>query len=420
MDTVSQKHSFPKVGLLLLGFIALAIANGSRQSYGVFLPALVKELGASNAKLSAAFSIIHLVNGSLAPFVGRSIDIYPPRPIFLLGTFLVTLAFALLGFIKELWHIYILVALLLAPGISCIGLTAVNTMITRYFVAGRGTALGFVAMGSGVGTFLYLFFSSILISRLGWRETFWFWGGLQLLILLPLVLKVLTIPKEDEPKGSHINQNQRNRTSIPWRSRNFILIYLLVILFTMANFIFLMYTVLFAQSKGLTYVYAAQAFSLVGISNALGSMILGSLSDLFRHRIMSLVLAIGLVIAALVLILALPTNYPLLIVSSILFGLGMGGYYPILPVLVGELFDHNQIGSIYGATLLAGGIGAFVGPVVGGRVYDLTTSYSFTMGIALVFALLAISIALLLVMKNVHKKEDYHDYVNKGSCRKPA
>ncbi|HWI54559.1 MAG TPA: MFS transporter, partial [Desulfobacteria bacterium] len=139
----SQKASFSKLGLLILGFTALAIANGTRQGYGVFLPALVKELGASNAKLAGAFSIIHLFNGFLAPMVGKSIDLYSPRRIFLTGSFLVGTAFGLLGLVKELWQIYVIVILVMAPGISCIGLTAVNTLISRSFNERRGAALGF-------------------------------------------------------------------------------------------------------------------------------------------------------------------------------------------------------------------------------------------------------------------------------------
>jgi len=412
VETNGRKLATSKGGLLVLGFIALAIANGSRQGYGVFLPALVKELGSSNASLAGAFSVIHLVNGFLAPIVGRSIDRYPPRPIFLAGTFLVTGAFLLLGLVKYLWQIYLIIGMLMAPGISCIGLTAVNTLVSRYFTAGRGTALGFVAMGSGVGTFFFLFFSSFMISHVGWRGAFWIWGGLQLIILLPLVYKVLAIP-DAEQQGGPVILTYRGHTPVPWRRMTFILLFVSVVFFTMANFIYLMYAVFFAQSKGITYAHATEALSVVGISNTLGSLALSALSDLFRQRAKGLVLAIGLVIAALAVLLVLPVTYPLLLLGSVLFGLGMGGYYPLLPALVGDLFDQDQLGSIYGLALLAGGIGAFVGPVIGGWVYDLTIFYTWIMVTALIFALVAVGTSLLLLIKN--KEEVHNDYLSEGS-----
>ena len=414
MDSIGRKLSSSKGSLLLLGFIAMAIANGSRQGYGVFLPVLVTELGSSNASLAGAFSIIHLINGFLAPLVGRSIDRYPPRPIFVTGTFLVTGAFILLGLAENLWHIYAIIGLILAPGISCIGMTAVNTLISRYFATGRGTALGFVAMGSGVGTFCFMFFSSYLITWIGWRETFWVWGGLQFVILLPLVLKVLAIPKEEQEVNS-IKLSYKKHSPVPWRNRIFILLFFSVIFFTMANFIYLMYAVAYAQSQGVTYSLATGALSLVGISNTLGSLSLVALSDLFRKRTVALVFAIGLVVVALVMILILPLTYPVLIFGSIIFGLGMGGYYPLLPALVGDFFDQEQIGSIYGIILMAGGIGAFAGPVIGGWIYDLTTFYSVTVGMALIFAVIAIGGALYLSMKNLRREEVNHDHVSKGS-----
>lgn len=399
-------RSFSKTGLLVLGFVALAIANGTRQGYGVFLPALVKELGSSNANLAGAFSIIHLFNGFFAPLVGRAIDAYPPRFIFLSGTFLVSIGFFLLGLVKELWNVYGIIIFVMAPGISCIGLTAVNTLISRAFTARRGAALGFVAMGSGVGTFLFLFSSSILIDWMGWRQAFWFWGGLQLLILLPLILKFLNIPEEGlafgEPGKSQIAQLDG---VIPWRNRNFLLIFSSALLFTMANFIYLMYLVAYAKSEGILYIHAAQALSIVGISNAVGSFSLATFSDLFANRTKGLVISVALVTCALFLLAFLPITYPLIVLSSFLFGVGMGGYYPILPALVGEFFGQRRIGAIYGSTLLVGGIGAFIGPVIGGILYDLTGEYFFTFGIALIFALGAISAALLL-SRNVPQYEE--------------
>jgi MFS family permease len=386
--------------------VALAIANGTRQGYGVFLPALIKELGESNAKLAGAFSIIHLFNGFFAPLVGRSIDVYSPRLIFLTGTLLVSTAFGLLGMVKELWHIYVIIILVMAPGISCIGLTAVNTLISRSFDERRGSALGFVAMGSGVGTFVFLFISSILIDWFGWQKTFWFWGAVQLIILLPMIMKFLNKPED----GLELGQSEKSETFrlnavIPWRSQNIILIFCSVLLFTMANFIYLMYFVAYAKSEGILYVYASQALSIVGISNVVGSFSLASLSDLFTNRSKALVTSIGFVTFALFLLTFIPVSYALIVFSSFIFGVGMGGYYPILPALIGELFGQKHIGAIYGSTLLIGGVGAFIGPVIGGLLYDITGEYYFTVGTALIFALVAFSTAILLARKNPQYEE---------------
>jgi len=414
-----RKDRISKTGLLLVGFVSLAIANGSRQGYGAFLPALVKELGSSNAALAGAFSITHLINGFLAPLVGRAVDRYHPRNIFLTGTFLVAGAFLLLGFVENLWQIYIIVCLLFAPGISCIGLTAVNTLISRSFTKRRGTALGLVSMGTGLGTFIFLFFSSILITYIGWRQAYWVWGALQLLILLPLVIIVLSRRNDAEQTEPAVTAVKADRNPLPWRNLNYVLLYIFVILFTMSNFIYLGYVVFFAQSKGITYAQASQALSLVGISSIFGSLILSYLSDLLNHRATGLMLVTGPIVASLCLILLWPTSYPMLLLSSILFGLGTGGYYPLIPALVGDLFNSEQIGSIYGSSLMAGGIGAFIGPIIGGWVYDITQIYAATIMTSLILAVLSVALALLLLNNNMRERRVCHEFVSEGSHQEP-
>ncbi|HWI54959.1 MAG TPA: MFS transporter, partial [Desulfobacteria bacterium] len=178
-----------------------------------------------------------------------------------------------------------------------------------------------------------------------------------------------------------------------------------VFLFTMANFMYLMYVVAFAKSEGIPYIYAAQALSIVGISNAVGSFSLASLSDLFTNRLKGLLVSYSLVAAGLLLLVIMPVSYPLIVFSSFIFGVGMGGYYPIVPALVGELFGQKHIGAIYGTTLLVGGIAAFLGPVVGGLLYDLTGRYYFSIGTALIFALGACGTAALLPGKKPQCEE---------------
>ena len=414
-----RKDRVSKMGLLLVGFVSLAIANGSRQGYGAFLPALVKELGSSNAVLAGAFSITHLINGFLAPIVGRAVDRYHPRNIFLTGTFLVAGAFLLLGFVKDLWHIYFIVGLLFAPGISCIGLTAVNTLISRSFTKRRGTALGLVSMGTGLGTFIFLFFSSILITYIGWRQAYWVWGALQLLILFPLVIIVLSGRNDADQREPEIIAAKADHKPLPWRNFNFVLLFIFVILSTMSNFIYLGYAVLFAQSSGITFAQASQALSLIGISGIFGSLILSYLSDLLTHRAKGLILVTIPIVASLCLILLWPANYPMMLLSSILFGLGTGGSYPLIPALVGDIFDSEQIGTVYGSTLMAGGIGAFLGPIIGGWVYDITKIYSASMIVSLLLAVVSVVLALLLLNNNLRERRIRHEFVGEGSYQEP-
>jgi MFS family permease len=60
----------------------------------------------------------------------------------------------------------------------------------------------------------------------------------------------------------------------------------------------------------------------------------------------------------------------------VLFGLGLGGGAVLVPLLVGECFGLRAFGKILGVVMIAATVGSAVGPVVTGRIFDVTGSYS--------------------------------------------
>lgn len=80
----------------------------------------------------------------------------------------------------------------------------------------------------------------------------------------------------------------------------------------------------------------------------------------------------------------------------------MGGLDPSVTALIGDTFGLRNIGMIMGTLNLAWGIGAAVGPTVGGFIFDLSSSYfvAFLTG-----ALAMLALALLVALINGISKE---------------
>jgi MFS family permease len=65
---------------------------------------------------------------------------------------------------------------------------------------------------------------------------------------------------------------------------------------------------------------------------------------------------------------ALPAFIPI-------FGVALGGCAVLFPLLVGECFGLRAYGQILGAVMLAAALGVATGPILTGRIFDVSGSY---------------------------------------------
>ena len=74
--------------------------------------------------------------------------------------------------------------------------------------------------------------------------------------------------------------------------------------------------------------------------------------------------------------------------ASVVFGLGLGGEYLVIPLMAAELFGVRVLGRALGVVLTADGVAEALAPVLVGRMHDVTGSYvsGFSAAIALALA----------------------------------
>ncbi len=87
-------------------------------SFGVFFTPLIREFGWSRAELSWGFSSVSIFGAIYAPFVGRVVDRYGPRPSQLFGAAVLGCTLMLLASVHSLLQYYALMALCLSLGSS--------------------------------------------------------------------------------------------------------------------------------------------------------------------------------------------------------------------------------------------------------------------------------------------------------------
>ena len=185
-------------GWLIVGvlFFISIIDGGFTYTFSTFLKPLTQEFGWSRAETATAFSLYLLVAGLVLPAWGWLIDHIGARWVFLLSALIDGVALLLLSTVHSLPGFYALY-LLLGVGLAGIGPMPVGKVITQWFVAKRGLAMGIALVGASGGGLVLVPLCGFLIAEFSWRVGYQVLAGLSLFGMLPLVwFFVVNSPQE--------------------------------------------------------------------------------------------------------------------------------------------------------------------------------------------------------------------------------
>jgi MFS family permease len=126
--------------------------------------------------------------------------------------------------------------------------------------------------------------------------------------------------------------------------------------------------------------------SVVLMIAGLGKLLMGVLADRFSAR---RALAFNFLAAALRIILMFSAaNAAVLVLFVIIFGLTVGAPLVLLPMLIAESLGLKRFGSIAGVSAVCQTIGAALGPIGTGRIYDLMGSYNYAFDLFVIACIL--------------------------------
>jgi sugar phosphate permease len=139
---------------------------------------------------------------------------------------------------------------------------------------------------------------------------------------------------------------------------------------------------------------ATKIISLVLASSIAGRLFMGWLSDKVARK--HVMLLIYLLVASAIPLLFFASTPGVLYLFAIVFGLGLGGEYLIIPLMAAELFGVRVLGRVMGIVLTADGVAEATVPYLVGKLHDSTGSYSRGFTILIFIALAgAAAIAML-------------------------
>ena len=172
--------------IVLAAFLNLFFAVGL-VFYGlpVFYTSLVDSLHFSRSQVAQGMFLGYLLVAPAFGFMGALIDRLGARPILRAGALLVALALVLMAGMTHLWQYYIL-CVLGVVGYVLVGPISNQVLVSNWFRAKRGRAMGYAYLGLGFGGVVAPVLAAYLIRWLGWRHAFATIGILIAVVLFPV------------------------------------------------------------------------------------------------------------------------------------------------------------------------------------------------------------------------------------------
>lgn len=387
--------------LVVFGSLGLA-----RFGYSVVLPAMQEDLGLDNtqAGLLATANLVGYL--ALSAIGGALASRYGPRAVISTGLLVVALGMLATG-LADRFGVLLFWRFLTGLGSGASNVPVMGLLTAWFATRRRGFASGICVAGSSIALILVgpavpriLAMSPLL----GWRISWFLFGGLTLLLAAGSALLLRNHPEDrgTTPYGGSPEETAPRRSSgggLRWGSvYRAVPVWHLGAVYVAFGFSYIIYTTFFAKhliaGGGYTPEAAGQLFMVVGRFSLFCGLIWGSVSDCIgRKGALIIVYLIHAVAFGLFALWPAPLGFTL---SAILFGLTAWSIPAIMAAACGDVLGARLAPAALGFITLFFGIGQALGPSVAGAIADATGSFSPAFLLAAgVAALGAIGAALL-------------------------
>ena len=379
-------------------------------SFAVFLVPMQRDLGASAAAVSGAFSLALVVMGVSGLVVGRWLDRHGGRALMSLGSLLAVGVVALWSRVEEVWQLYLVLA---GVGVaaSMVLYEPAFAVLVRWFDRHRGRALLLVTVAAGFASTIFVPTAAALEAALGWRDA---------LLVLAVVLAVTTVlphalvlrgdpadlglgpdggPRRSPPQGRPAH-GLRSTSRRLWGEPRFRWLTLGFALHTLAVIGVAVHLYPFLREQGHGVAFAAGVTGALGALSVTGRLVVTGLFTRFAtlHVVAAVFALQG--VAAVVLLLA-PASPTAAVIFVVGFGIGFGVAAIARPAIVADAYGVSRYATVSAVMGLALVLAKVAGPVSVGVSRSVTGGYAVALG-----GLVVVTLASALALLAAHQADD--------------
>ena len=376
----AQRGFFYGYIVVAASFCIFVVVYGTRFAFGVFFKPLITEFGWTRALTSGALSLSMVVQGLLAIVMGGLSDRLGPRIVLTLCGFLLGLGCLLMSQINTLWQIYVFYGVIIGIGMSGVLVPLLST-VARWFIKRRNVMTGIALTGIGLGSLIAPPVAHRLISRYDWRVSYIILGCL----VFAVGVLAAQFLKRDPTRARHVPSGREGVES-QWlqkgdkgfslreaaHTRQFWMVFGIFACLGFSYFSIMVHIVPHITDLGISAAGGANILAALGGAGIVGN-ILGGAADRIGNKV---VCVIGLIFASATLFwLVSITEVWMFYLFVAVFGVGYGVCITSESPLVAWLFGVSSHGLLLGIISFGFTIGAALGPLLTGYIFDVSGSY---------------------------------------------
>jgi len=402
--------------IVFAAWLVMFVCTAGVDTFSVFLPVLMEELGWASGTLSLGYTIGMVVVAVMSPVAGMLTDKIGPRQTVIIGAIIGGVGLCLTSQISQPWHFYLTLGLIMPIGFSLAYIIPTVATVRRWFTR-KGALMGSLAMtGSGLGVVVFAPLVHSLIASYGWRATYLVLGitmavgasiGGALLIKSPELKG--TYPDGTKPAQAMPTRNEAEYTgrteqwsaSEAMRTSAFWCLILAQIGYFTAIVGLLPHLVTWAQvDVGLPPAAAVSMLSVFVFSSVVGRFITAFISDVlmlrFGRKPMLFLCTIGITLAMFCAPMVSGTASATIFVIWV--GFCYGSCFGLFPTYLGDLFGTANLPTLFGVVFMVISLVCAVGPWGFGVIFDWRGNYDLTFLVTGVLCLLSVIFLGLIKM----------------------
>ena len=373
----------------------LTVEGGTKNSEAVYFHALKDAFGRSATYTSAVFSTAGLIGALSAPLLGILLDRWGARVLFPLAGLTILFAWWASSYATDLWQMFIFYGIFAGIGHTAISSFSMTATLAPWFPQTRGRMLGLADSGNPIGAAIFAPLAGVLTAAVGWRWAYRIFGLIfAVLIALPNVLLQRRVPDSrsqsepatPEPSGVEATPpdapvRRPSRQSRPALSNSVqdLTMWLLVLTRITGSVgvqLIRVHLVSFFVLAGYSAQSAANTIGAIGLVSLFARPLIGMATDRWGRES---VYTVGMSIAAgsvlFVLYFGDGTSFWPLAIYVLFAGVTDGISGLIVGAKAADLFPTESLGTVMGFVEMGRGSAIFLGPIIGGIMFDLQGDY---------------------------------------------
>ncbi len=381
----------------VVGGLMMNLALGSLYAWSVFVAPLEKEFGWKRADTSQVFTWAVVVFAIAFIVAGRLQDKLGPFFISLTGCILLTVGFVLSAQTTSLTYLIVAFGILVGIG-NGFGYATPIPVMAKWFPDKRGLAVGLAVAGYGGGSAIFGPLANLwLIPQYGWRTTFVILGAIFFVMTLVGALLLKNPPVGYRPPGwtpapasKAAATTYEFRPGEMWRTPTAYFMWIAYALGCAAGLMVISQLIPFAKSAGIPGTALPVIGLVIGAAgNASGRILSGWMSDALG-RLNVLRLMIGISAVAMPVLYLTGGNVAMLYVMVFIVYWCYGTQLSVNGSATSDFWGTKNAGINYGILFTAWGVAGFIGPRIGGVLFDKYKNYQAAFYTAAVLAVVAL------------------------------